>query len=174
MPRLVAASLPDPVSSPLRSYRKLMDPPAERWPVFPTFDQQTLAELLQELADRGECPEAITERREEYACDLLLALDEDIRPPSITTDGARSILQRLSEVAEIDIDRPKHECIAPHGGRCGMGEVLVRVFGYTVATRYLDNSEEIVRERYSHIEADELGDVATEALNQIDNFSGDF
>ena len=105
MPRLVAASLPDPVSSPLRSYRKLMDPPAERWPVFPTFDQQTLAELLQEeLADREECPEAITERREEYACDLLLALDEDIRPPSITADGARSILQRLSEVAEIDID----------------------------------------------------------------------
>jgi len=43
---LVAASLPDPVISPLRSYRKLMDPPAERRPVFPTFDQQTLAELL--------------------------------------------------------------------------------------------------------------------------------
>ena len=55
-----------------------------------------------------------------------------------------------------------------------MGEVLVRAFGYTVATRYLDNSEEIVRERYSHIEADELGDVATEALDQIDNFSGGF
>ena len=172
---MVAASLSDPVISPLRSYRKLMDPPAECWPVFPTFDQQTLAELLQEeLADREECPKAITERREEYACDLLLALDEDIRPPSITTDGARSILQRLSEVAEIDIDHPKHECIAPHGGRCGMGEVLVRAFGYTVATRYLDNSEEIVRERYSHIEADELGDVATEALDQIDNFSGGF
>jgi len=32
-----AASLPDPVISPLRSYRKLMNPPAERWPVFPTF-----------------------------------------------------------------------------------------------------------------------------------------
>ena len=34
-----AASLPDPIISPLRSYRKLMDPPTERWPVFPTFDQ---------------------------------------------------------------------------------------------------------------------------------------
>jgi len=33
-----AASLPDPVISPLRSYRKLMDPPTGRWPVFPTFD----------------------------------------------------------------------------------------------------------------------------------------
>jgi integrase len=164
-----AASLPDPVISPLRSYQKLMDPPTERWPVFPTLDQRTLAELLQEeLADRGAHPDVIEERREEYVRDLLLALDEDIRPPSITTDGARSILQRLSTAAEIDVDHPKHEYLAPHGGRRGMGEVLVRAFGYTVAARYLDNSEEMVRERYSHIEAGELGDVATEALNDID------
>jgi len=44
----------------------------------------------------------------------------------------------------------------------------VRAFGYTVAARYLDNSEEMVRERYSHIEAGELGDVTTEALDEID------
>jgi hypothetical protein len=49
-----------------------------------------------------------------------------------------------------------------------MGDVLVRVFGYTVAARYLDNSEEMVRERYSQIEAGELGDVAVEALAEID------
>ncbi len=70
-----------------------MDPPTERWPVFPTFDQRTLAGLIQdELADRGKRPEEITDRREAYTRDLLLALDEDIQPPSITTDGARSIL----------------------------------------------------------------------------------
>jgi integrase len=164
-----AASLPDPVISPLRSYRTLMDPPTERWPVFPTLDQRTLAALVQEeLADRGEPSQTIDERRAEYARDLLLALDEDIRPPSITTDGARSILQRLSTAAEIDIDHPKHDYLAPHGGRRGMGEVLVRAFGYTVAARYLDNSEEMVRERYSHIEAGELGDVATETLSEVD------
>jgi integrase len=167
-----AASLPDPVISPLRSYRKLLDPPTERWPVFPTLDQRTLAELVQEeLADRGEQSEAIDERRDEYARELLLVLDEDIRPPSITTDGARSILQRLTDAAKIDIEHPKHDYLAPHGGRRGMGEVLVRAFGYTVAARYLDNSEEMVRERYSHIEAGELGDVATEALNEIDSLT---
>jgi hypothetical protein len=112
------------------------------------------------------------ERRDEYARDLLLALDEDIRPPSITTDGGRSILQRLTGAAEINIEHPKHNYLAPHGGRRGMGEVLVRAFGYTVAARYLDNSEEMVRERYSHIEAGELGDVATEALDEIDGKSG--
>jgi hypothetical protein len=146
-----------------------MDPPTERWPVFPTFDQRTLATVVQEaLADRGERPDAIDGLREEYARDLLLALDEDVRPPSITTDGVRSILQRLFEAAEIDIDHPKHDYLAPHGGRRGMGEVLVRAFGYTVAARYLDNSEEMVRERYSHVEAGELGDVATGALDEVD------
>jgi len=66
-----AASLPDPVISPLRSYRQLLDPTTERWPVFPTFDQRTLAGLIQdELADQGERPDAIAERREEYARDL--------------------------------------------------------------------------------------------------------
>ena len=140
--------------------------------MFPTFDQRTPATLVQdELADRGDQPETIDERRRGYARDFLLALDEDVRPPSITTDGARSILQRLSAAAEIDIDHPKHEYLAPHGGRRGMGEVLVRAFGYTVAARYLDNSEEMVRERYSHIEAGELGDVATEALEDIDHRS---
>ena len=38
--------------------------------------------------------------------------------------------------------------------------------------RYLDNSEEMIRERYSHIEAGELGDVATEALAEFDGDSG--
>ncbi len=167
-----AASLPDPVISLLRSYRQLMDPATKRWPVFPTFDQRTLAELVEEeLAERGERPEASTECRNEYARDLLLALDEGIRPLSITTDGARSILQRLSEAAEIDIDHPKHDYLAPHGGRRRMGEVLVRAFGYTVAARYLDNSEEMVRERYSHTEAGKLGDVATEALNEVDSLN---
>jgi len=47
-----AASLPDPVISPLRSYRQLLDPTTERWPVFPTFDQRTLAGLIQDELSR--------------------------------------------------------------------------------------------------------------------------
>jgi len=99
----------------------------------------------------------------------LTALREDARPPSLTTDGARTVLRRLTDEAGIDIGHPKHDYLAPHGGRRGMGEVLVRAFGYTVAARYLDNSERMVRERYSHIEAGELGDVATEALDRVDD-----
>jgi predicted nucleic acid-binding protein len=62
----------------------------------------------------------------------------------------------------------QHRYLAPHGGRRGMGEVLVRQFGYATAARYLDNSEQMVRERYSHIEAGEQADMATEALAASD------
>ncbi len=160
------ASLPEPVIAPLRSYRTLLDPPTVQWPVFPTFDQRTLSALVRDGLDG---PETINERRDGYARDFLLALDENIHPPSITTDGARSILKRLSETAEIEIEHPKHDYLAPHGGRRGMGEILVRGFGYSVAARYLDNSEKMIRDRYSHIEADELGELATEAINEIDS-----
>ncbi|RXK47831.1 tyrosine-type recombinase/integrase [Halorientalis pallida] len=164
-----AASLPDPVIHPLQQYRKVLKPPTDRWPVFPTFDQRSLGKLVQEeLTDRGHKPAGVEDRRDDFVRDLLLALEENIRPESITTDGARSILRRLTDGAGVDVDHPRHEYLAPHGGRRGMGEVLVRSFGYTVAARYLDNSEEMVRERYSHIEAGELGDVATEALNDVD------
>ncbi|MBX0288557.1 site-specific integrase [Halomicroarcula sp. F28] len=159
------ASLPGPVIAPLRSYRRLMDPPTVQWPVFPTFDQRTLATLVQ---DELGGIDAIEGHRDEYARDFLVALDEGIHPPSITTDGARSILQRLSDEAEVDIEHPKHDYLSPHGGRRGMGEILVRSFGYTVAARYLDNSEKMIRKRYSHIEADELGELATEAINETD------
>jgi len=115
-----------------------MDPLTERWPVFPTFDHRTLSGLVRdELADRGERPEAINEKRSEYARDLLLALDEDIRPPSITTDGARSILQRLSEAAEIDIGHPKHDYLAPTVAGVGWGSPCpgVRIYGCSPVSR---------------------------------------
>ena len=47
-------------------------------------------------------------------------------------------------------------------------EVLVRQFSYATAARYLDNSEQMVRERYSHIKAGEQADMATEALAASD------
>ena len=41
----------------------------------------------------------------------------------------------------------------------------------TLIMIYLVSYEEMVRERYSHTEAGELGDVATEALEEIDRQS---
>jgi hypothetical protein len=49
-----------------------------------------------------------------------------------------------------------------------MGELMVRQEGYAAAARYLDNSEQQVREAYQHIEAAERADMATDALSNTD------
>jgi integrase len=126
------ASIPAPVIHPLQIYKRVLAPPTEDWPVFPTFHYPTLGP-----------------------------------PSSITTHAARSRMKRLCENANIELD-DRHGYLAPHGGRRGMGEILVREFGYATAARYLDNSEQMVRERYSHIEAGEQADMATAALAESD------
>ena len=164
-----SASLPDPVIEPLRLYKQRLDPPSDQWAVFPTFHFGTVSKHIQEeLANRGRDEEEITTLRDGSDYDIFLALSKNIRLPSITTDGARGALKRITKDSGVDVEHSKHEYLAPHGGRRGMGEVLVRAFGYTVAARYLDNSEEMVRKRYSHIEAGELGDAAAEAIEDID------
>jgi hypothetical protein len=55
-----------------------------------------------------------------------------------------------------------------HRQNRGMGGVLVRQSRYAPAARYFDNSEQMVRERYSHIEAREQAEMATEALAASD------
>jgi len=162
------ASLPEPVIGPLKRYKQLLKPP-EEWPVFTTLHRPTLSTYVQEgLADAGLDEDAINDVRATWP-DLLAAAEHDLgAPPALTTDGGRRMMKRLSEQADIDVDDDRHDYLAPHGGRRGMGEVLVREFGYAAAARYLDNSEEQVRQAYQHIEAAERADMATEALSNTD------
>ncbi|WP_248910339.1 tyrosine-type recombinase/integrase [Halocatena marina] len=163
------ASIPAPVIHPLRIYKRILDPPDEDWPVFSTFHYPTLGRLVrEELAVEGYSEQEIEEIRDEHERDLLVCREYGLGPPpSITPHAARSRMKRLCEEAEIVLD-DRHGYLAPHGGRRGMGEVLVREFGYATAARYLDNSEQMVRERYSHIEAGEQADMATAALAASD------
>jgi integrase len=162
------ASLPEPVVGPLQRYRRLLDPPAE-WPVFTTLHRPSLTQFVRsELEAEGVDDERIATIRETWP-DLLAGTEHELTaPPALTTDGARRVMQRLSEAAGIDVEGDRHDYLAPHGGRRGMGEVMVREFGYAAAARYLDNTEEQVREAYQHIEAAERADMATEALSRTD------
>jgi integrase len=162
------ASLPEPTIHPLRIYENVFDPPECEWPVFPTVHRPTLAHLVrEELAAQGMTDEEIADIREQYESDLLVCREFGIRPSSLTPNSARRIMKRLCGEAGIELD-DQHGYLAPHGGRRGMGEILVRTYGYTAAARYLDNSEEMVREAYSHIDAGEQADVATAALAESD------
>lgn len=163
------ASLPDPVLGPLERYHRLLDAP-EDWPVFTTLHRPTLARHVTEgLREQG-LTETEIERHRDAKPDLLVAAAFDLdAPPALKPNGARRVLERLCDDAGIEVDDDRHEYLAPHGGRRGMGEVMVREFGYAAAARYLDNSEEQVRQAYQHIEAAERADMATEALSKTDS-----
>lgn len=85
--------------------------------------------VQKELADRGHKPAAVENHQNEFLSDLLYAHGNDICPQSITTDGLRSILRRLSDRAGVKTDHRRYEYLLPHGGYQGMGEVLVWSFG---------------------------------------------
>jgi hypothetical protein len=85
----------------------------------------------------------------------------------MTTGAGRYVLEQLCERAGIELG-DEQDYLMPHGARRGAGEVLVRTSGHAAAARVLDNSEEVVREHYSHIEAGELADQMTSAFEEAD------
>jgi hypothetical protein len=76
--------------------------------------------------------------------DLFMAAEYDLPAPSeLRPKGARRVIERLCEAAEITLpDDDSHGYLTLYGGRWGMGEVMVRKFGYAEAARYLENSEQ--------------------------------
>jgi len=161
------ASLPEPVVPTLERYKQVLDPP-EDWRVFVTLHRPTLASHIKDGLEAQRYDQDTIDELRAAKPDLLIAADEGLdSPPSIKPNGARRMMKRLCESAGIDVD-DSHGYLVPHGGRRGMGEVMVREFGFAAAARYLDNSEQQVREAYQHIEAAERADMATEAIANTD------
>lgn len=101
----------------------------------PTFDEGDVDDLL-----------------EERNVDDVLR-EFDVAPPSITTDGARSIVKRLSEEADRNVDG---EYLKPHGARRGLGDQLYRE-NTTLAQQALRHKDlQTTHEKYSDIRASEI------------------
>ena len=152
-------------------YQKVLDAPSENWPVFPSFHRPTLSERLTDgLIARGYTETEIEELHADRSL-IEICTEFDVAPPSMTTGAGRHVLKRLCNQAGIELD-DEHDYLMPHGARRGAGEVLVRTSGHAAAARALDNSEEVVREHYSHIEAGELADQMTDAFEKADQQDG--
>ena len=102
--RLEDVPLPAPARTPLRRYRVVLDPPSNDWPLFPTRHAPSIARRVRDqLADRGYDDDRIEALFDE-ATAAELAREHAIAPPAITTEGARSVLKRLCEEADVDVD----------------------------------------------------------------------
>jgi len=155
--------------------------PAEEWPVFPSLAWPTLYGDL-----RSGAPEHISEEAVENALDdadgradlFDLYREWDITPSAMNTASGRNTMQRLCTelnddedfVGELDFSDSKHDYLAPHGARRGVGKVLVKQRGYDRAAEQLDNTPGVVQEHYSHIKAPErsadVGAAFDESANQ--------
>jgi integrase len=159
-------SLPAQAVGPLERYERLLAP-ADDWPVFPTFH---LPSLYGRLRDRLPGTETVESRLDELtgrAAVFEFMRERGVAPPALNTDGGRRVMKRLCADAGIDLD-DRHGYLAPHGGRRGAGEVMVRRRGFTAAARLLDNSESVVRKHYSHIDAKEMAEDAGRAFEEHD------
>lgn len=148
-----AVGLPEQTLPPLRRLRTLVDPPTDDWPVFPSRHAPSLYERI-EKADHDR-PDGDP---------VAYCHEHGIAPPSMTVSGARSLLQRLSDAADVP-DLDADEYLTLHGARRGVGETLYREFGAQRAQRTLRHQDpKTTSKMYSHIEASELGQDNTEAF----------
>ncbi|WP_137291595.1 tyrosine-type recombinase/integrase [Natronorubrum halophilum] len=142
--------LPRQAHRPLERLEHALKPPSPEWPVFATNHAPSLYNNLPDEADpsSGE--------------PLELHRQHGVVPPSLSTNGGRSVLKRLCEDAEIDVDGAY---LKPHGARRGVGEAVYREHGAAAAQRVLRHADpRTTSQMYAHIEASELAEETSEVF----------
>lgn len=145
---------PKKVHNALQQHRRVQDPPQDDWPVFPTRHRPTLYGLADGVdADRdGE--------------DIMAFLAaHDKRPPSITTQSVRNLLQRLCEDGKIDVEGD-HDYLKPHGARRGVGKKLYKNHSAEAAQKALRHQDpETTSEMYADIGAGEVAEIVDDVFD---------
>ena len=156
----------------LERYRTISDPPTDEWPVFPTRHAPSLYESarthLREVEGKDE--ETIEGILEEHSIEKVLR-DYQITPPAITTTGARNVMKRLCEAADIDVPTPPEGpgYLQLHGARRGIGDTFYRMDRGTAQDLMRHQSLETTKDHYSHIDATEGAKRASEMLNESED-----
>ncbi|MWV40667.1 site-specific integrase [Natrialba sp. INN-245] len=144
------AQLPPQAHRPLERLEKALEPVSSEWPVFVSSHAPSLYSNLPKEADASEGEP------------LELQRQHGVVPPSLSTNGGRSVLKRLCEAAEIDVDG---DYLKPHGARRGVGEAIYREHGAAAAQRVLRHADpRTTSQMYAHIEASELAEETAEVF----------
>lgn len=149
-----AVQFPEAAHSALRQHKRVQDPPADDWPVFPTRHRPTLAQLEADADGDRDDEQSLAEYLHEH----------DLEPPSITTTGVRSVLQRLCEADAVTVEGD-HEYLKPHGARRGIGKALYKNHSHEAAQKALRHQDPATTsEMYADIEAGEVAAIADDVL----------
>jgi integrase len=155
--------LTDRVVESLRRYRTVLNPGSDDWPVFPSRHHASLARAARGgLADRGWSDDGI-ESTLETATSMEALREHEIAPPALSKNGARSLMKRLCETANVDIDG---EYLKPHGGRRGLGSELYAVDAELAQELLRHESIETTHESYREQNVIERRDRLERILNE--------
>lgn len=81
----------------------------------------------------------------EVATSMEVLREHEVAPPALSKNGARSLMKRLCDAADIDIDG---EYLKPHGGRRGLGSDLYAQDAELAQELLRHESIETTRESY--------------------------
>jgi len=154
------ARLPSQAQKPFQQWKRVQDPPSDDWPVFPTGHRPSLYDAVREAVD-GDVEGTFVEHD---VYDLLRQYEGT--PPAITTEGARNLMKRLCEAADVDIDG---EYLKPHGARRGIGELLYQRDRGEAQDHLRHQSQRTTREAYAHVDATEGAETASRMIEDAES-----
>ena len=156
------AQVPRRAMEAVQRLRRVVEPPAADWPVFPTRHAPTLAATArEELAARGWDGDRIETRLEEAPVAAVVR-EEGIVPPALTVAGGRNVMRRLCEDAGLDIDG---EYLKPHGGRRGLGHQIYAESAELAQEALRHQSVETTQESYREVNVEETRERDEEILD---------
>jgi integrase len=149
------APLPEQTHRPLQQLKRVVDPASDEWPVFVSLHAPSMYGVLPDGFERPD-------NDEQSLLDHCRTLG--VVPPALSTNGARSVLKRLCEDGEIEVDGDD-KYLTLHGARRGVGEKLYRERGAAAAQRTLRHADpKTTSEMYSHIETSENAENVSEVF----------
>ena len=158
------AQVPDDAVEVLTRYRRVLNPPSKRWPLFPSNHAPSLYRTVRtQLSAReytaDEVESLLTESDDVYT----VIREHGVVPPSLSKNGARSIVERLCTQAGIEVDG---EPLKLHGARRGLGHELYRNGHAELAQSALRHTSiEVTHDSYSDIQASETAEKVGQVLN---------
>lgn len=143
----------------IEAHRRRQDPPTDDWPLFPTGHLPSLYDHA-----RGELAADVDDLESRLTPDGVgdLLREHEIAPPAMTTEGGRTILERLSAESGItqDGEYPK-----PHGGRRGLGRELYLESPELAQETLRHENLETTQQSYAEVDAVERGETIDDVLD---------
>lgn len=147
------------VEGSLDRYERLLEPASDDWPVIPSLDHSTLHTRVRDvLGIRGWTDTSIEAALDSHEV-LNLCREHDIAPRALSVRSGRSVMKRLCEGADIQIDG---EYLKPHGGRRGLGDRLyekrAELAQETLRHQSIETTHDAYRKQQTERRRDEVDD----------------